>query len=424
MEKGTSRVHGYVTRLLDALVAEVMADHPAVLVVGPRASGKTTTARRHARSVIRLDRPAEASAVRADPDVALAEGPFPLLLDEWQVVPEVLGAVKRAVDDDPRPGRFIITGSSQADLTAPGWPGTGRVVRIPMFGLVEREIAGTTAGPSIIDRLAAGEGHGLPVPADVPDLRGYVAAALRGGFPEAALSGSERARSRWLGSYVDQVVTRDLAQVGQIRDPVRLRRYLHAVAANTAGVVVHKTLFDAAGIDRSTATRFDTLLQQVFVTDLVPAYSSNRLNRLVRLPKRYLVDPALMRPLLGVDERAALRDGDVLGRLIDTFVVAQLRADQAMSTLDPRLYHLRDTNGRHEVDLVIELVDGRVIAIEIKADAAPGADAARHLIWLEESLGDRFAAGVVFHTGPRRIPYTTTIVGLPIATLWAPPPGR
>ena len=127
----------------------------------------------------------------------------------------MFGAVKRAVDDDPRPGRFIITGSSQADLTAPGWPGTGRLVRIPMFGLVGRELAGSAAGLSIIDRLAAGEGLGLPVPADVPDLRGYVAAALRGGFTEAALSGSERARSRWLSSYVDQVVTRDLAQVAR-----------------------------------------------------------------------------------------------------------------------------------------------------------------------------------------------------------------
>ncbi len=204
-----------------------------------------------------------------------------------------------------------------------------------------------------------------------------------------------------------------------MRDPARLRRYLQAVAANTAGVVVHKTLFDAAGIDRMTGVRFDTLLEQVFVLDQVPAYSSNRLNRLVRLPKRYLIDPALMRPLLGVDERAVLRNGDLLGRVIDTFVMAQLRAELAMSDLDPRLHHLRDANGRHEVDLVIELADGRVIGIEIKADAAPGRDAARHLAWLEEALGSRFAAGVVFHTGPRPIAYSTSIVGLPISVLWS-----
>ncbi|MFZ0159525.1 MAG: AAA family ATPase [Kineosporiaceae bacterium] len=109
------------------LRAEVgLADHPAALIVGPRASGKTTTARRRARTVIRLDRPAEADAVRADPDAVLAAvGTDPVVIDEWQVVPEILGAIKRAVDDDPRPGRFVITGSPQADLTASGWPAIG-----------------------------------------------------------------------------------------------------------------------------------------------------------------------------------------------------------------------------------------------------------------------------------------------------------
>lgn len=410
----------YIPRLLDSVLDEVLADHPAVLIVGPRASGKTTTARRHAQTVIRLDRPAEAAAVRADPDAVLKSlGTDAVLIDEWQVVPEILGAVKRAVDDDPRPGRFVITGSSQADLTASGWPATGRVIRLPLVGLVERELAGDVESGSIIDRLAAGQGAEMPLPTAALDLRGYVAAALRGGFPEVARSASASARSRWLRSYVDQIVMRDAVQLGQVRDPARLRRYLQAVAANTAGVVVHKTLFDAAGIDRQTGVRFDSLLEQVFVLDQIPAYSSNRLNRLMRLPKRYLIDPALMRPLLGIDERAVLRDGDLLGRVIDTFVVSQLRAELAVSDLDPRLHHLRDTNGRREVDLVIELADGRVIGIEIKAEAAPGRDAARHLVWLQEALGNRFAAGVVFHTGPRPIPYSARIIGLPISALWS-----
>jgi len=113
-----------------------------------------------------------------------------------------------------------------------------------------------------------------------------------------------------------------------------------------------------------------------------------------------------------------LRDGDLLGRVIDSFVTAQLRAELPLSVLGPRLFHLRDANGRREINLIIELADGRVIAIEIKADAAPGPDAARHLAWLERALGDRFLAGIVFHTGPRRIPYSKTLVGLPICTLW------
>ena len=119
-------MESYRPRLLDEELAEVLTSHPAVLVVGPRACGKTTTTRRQCRSALRLDVPAQAAVVRADPDAALRDLPDPILIDEWQLAPDILGAVKRAVDDDPRPGRFVLTGSSQADLTATGWPATGR----------------------------------------------------------------------------------------------------------------------------------------------------------------------------------------------------------------------------------------------------------------------------------------------------------
>lgn len=409
----------YLARIVDPLLDEMVVDHPAVLLVGPRACGKTTTARRHTTGRLRLDRPAEAAAVRADPDAVLAAGPFPLLIDEWQVVPEVLGAVKRSVDDDPVPGRFVLTGSAQADLTAVGWPATGRVIRVPMYGLVEREFGGGAAGLPLLDRLVAAGLAGLSVPADPPDIRGYVARALRGGFPEAALAGSDRSRARWLASYLEQVVTRDVGLAGEVRDPVRLRRYLRAVAASTGGMPTMKTLTDAAGIKFSTAQAYDDLLEHLLITEQLPAWSTNRLNRLVRLPKRHLVDPALLGPLLGIEPRAVLRDGDLLGRLLDSFVVAQLRADCAVSTLpSPRLFHARDGNGRHEVDVIVELADGRVIAFEIKADAAPGADAGRHLRWLRDAAGERFVAGVVLHTGPRLVRYPDGILAVPICAFW------
>src|SRR6185437_1417225 len=139
----------YLPRLIDPLLGELLTDHPAVLVVGPRACGKTTTGRRHCRERLRLDRPAEAAVARADPDAALADGPFPLLVDEWQVVPAVLGAVKRAVDEGAAAGSFVLTGSSQADLTAAGWPATGLLIRVLMYARAEPE-------PGSIVRLRAG----------------------------------------------------------------------------------------------------------------------------------------------------------------------------------------------------------------------------------------------------------------------------
>ncbi|HVE47043.1 MAG TPA: DUF4143 domain-containing protein [Acidimicrobiales bacterium] len=387
--------------------------------MGPRAVGKTTTARRLAGSFVRLDRPAEAGVVRADPDAALADRPEPVVIDEWPLVPEVLGAVKRAVDDDPRPGRFVLTGSAGADLGAAGWPATGRVVRVPLWGLTVRELIGDPATAGFLDRMAAVDGEPVQLPAEVPDIRGYVEHALRGGFPEAALQEQPRLRRLWLDSWVDQVVARDVPLAGAGRDPVRLRRYLQAIAANSAGVVQHRTLYEAAGINRLTALAYDTVMETLFVTDRIPAWTSNRLVRLSRTAKRYLVDPALVGPLLGMDPRAVLRDIDVLGRLLDGFVVAQLRAELAVSAESPRLFHLRQENGRHEVDLLAERADGTVIAMEVKATASPSVRDAAHLVWLRDQLGDRFLRGIVLHTGPRPLRLAERVLALPICALWS-----
>lgn len=410
----------YAPRFADDILEQRLQHHPAILIVGPRACGKTTTAAQFAKSHILLDVPAQAAAMQADPDAALRELAEPILIDEWQVVPDVLGAVKRAVDRDPRPGRFIITGSVRGDIDVPTWPGTGRLLRIPMFGLTVSEIEGNAAATSRIDALARDGVDALEAVSPQPfDLRDYAERAVLGGFPEPVIRLPPSERRPWLESYIDQLLTRDAAAVAERRDPQLLRRYFEAHALHTATTTDQETLRAAAGVARATATAYEDLLRNLLVIDVVPAWWTNRQKRLLRAPKRYFVDSSLALAALRLDIAGVMRDGDILGRALETFVFAQIRAELIRSSTSPRLFHLRQEQGRHEVDVIIEYGGGRVFAFEIKATSAPGADDARHLVWLRDALGDRFIGGAVLHTGPRAFRLDDRIVAAPISCLWA-----
>jgi len=408
----------YVPRLAEAHLEQLFAGLPALSIVGIRATGKTTIARRLSRSVVQLDNPVEASAFEADADAALAALPEPVLLDEWQAVPGVLGAVKRAVDQGSGAGRFLLTGSVRAKFTGATWPGTGRVVNMHMYGLTVREIVGQLTGEPFLSRLAHADIDAFAAGADPPDLLGYIDLALRGGFPDAALDPSPDTRGAWLSGYLDQLLTRDLETLQENRDPHRLRLYFEALALNTAGIIQSKTLYDAAGIDHKTASAYERLLTNLLVLETLPAWSTNRISRMTRTGKRYLVDTSLVAAALDLDERAVLRNGDVLERMIDTFVLAQIRPEVALTSSRSRLYHLRTRDARHEIDLIAGLSGEDVVAVEIKSSSAPKRSDARHLEWLREQLGERFLAGAVLHTGPRPFRLAERIFALPICTLW------
>jgi predicted AAA+ superfamily ATPase len=287
-----------------------------------------------------------------------------------------------------------------------------------MYGLTQRELARQPTGPLFLDRLARADISQFQLPPGVPDLRDYIDHAVRSGFPEALLRLSGTARQAWLDSYLDQLLTHDAQGLLSLRDPARLRRYFEAVALHTAGLAEHQTLYTAAGIDRHTALAYDQLLMNLFVLDQLPAWTSNRLSRLIKTPKRYLVDPALVTAALRLDTAAILRDSDLLGRILDTFVMAQIRPEVEVSPLRPRLYHLRDMGGRREIDVVGEVGTG-VVGIEIKATAAPASDDAAHLTYLRDQLGERFLAGAVLHTGPALFALSDRVYALPVCTLWA-----
>lgn len=412
----------YRPRLADAYLSELMEEFPAVLITGARATGKTTTAAQRVAQVDRLDAPGGAATYRADPDAALRRAARPVLLDEWQEVPEVLAAVKRAVDRDQTPGQFLLTGSVRAELTNELWAGTGRIVRTEIFGVTERELAGrlNPEQPAFLYILARGALDNLVVPAAPPDIDEYLRLAVRGGFPEIAYrQRSDRARGVWLASYLDDLLTRDAAALDARKDPAKLRRYLHALALNIAGMPTDATLYQAANVDAKTAAGYEQLLENLYVLAQVPAWSSNRLSRLTKAGKRYLIDTGLAAAAANLTVTDVLADPGLTGRFFDAFAAAQLRPEVALMYPRPAAHHLRIEGGRREVDLVFDLGAGRIVAIEFKAGAAPGAEDAKHLFWLRDQLGADFLAGAVVHTGPGLFELGDRVYAVPLCAMWS-----
>ena len=383
--------------------------------------GKTTTALRHARAALRLDREAERGLVLDDPDAAIREGPFPLLIDEWQHAPDVLLAVKRAVDASlSPPGRYIITGSARNDLHLGQWPLTGRVLNTQLWPLTGRERFGDATSPSLFDRWDTDSRFTLPT--DAPDVLGYLDIALDGGFPGALAAAAAGARDDWMRTYVDVAVSRDLGEFssgnGRRRSPESLRRCLTAYALHTSGVVPETAMARAAGVDRRTLLGYHEMLTVLRLADDAPAWHSNRLKRLTSMPKRYLTDSGLAAWLMGADRESLKRDSDARGRIIDTYVAAQLRAEVEASAGRVQMFHMRTQGGEHKIDLIVEF-GRRLAAFEVKTSSAPGPRDARHIAWLRDRLPpDRFAGGVVFHTGPHRYRLGDEIEAVPIAGLW------
>lgn len=419
----------YIRRVIDDELDDLLLGLAAVAIEGPKAVGKTETARHRARTVRRLDDPAEASLVRAEPARALS-GPTPVLLDEWQRVPEVWDAVRRAVDDDPEPGRFILTGSAAPD-TPETHTGAGRIVRTRLrpMSLAERGLCTPTV--SLGDVLAGGrprlEGE------SAVGLDRYAEEIVASGFPAIRpLTG--RARRAQLDGYLARVVDRDFEEVGHaLRRPDALRRWMTAYAAASSTTATLEAIRDAATPGeadkpaRTTVLQYREALQRLWLLDPVSAWipTRNTFSRIAGPEKHQLADPALAARLLGVEvaglvegaEGAAVvpRDGTLLGHLFESLVTLSVKVYAQAAEAEVR--HLRTKGGRHEVDLVVVRPDGRVLALEVKLAGTVRDDDVKHLLWLRERLGDDLVDAAVITTGPAAYRRSDQIGVIPAALL-------
>ena len=419
----------YQRRVLDDELDSLLQVLPAIAIDGAKAVGKTSTVEMRVKSVIQLDSRQVREAAAADPESILIR-PRPVLIDEWQKVPEVWDVVRRAVDRDRAPGEFLLTGSATPQRGATAHSGAGRITRLRMRPLAfsERGIATPTVS---LEHLLTGTAGTVEGHTDVR-LTDYVAEIMASGFP--GLRGlPDRVLRGELDSYLHNAVDRDIPEQGlAVRRPAALLDWLRAYAAATASTASYTEILDAAtaGISdkpaRSTTIAYRDALQQLWLLDPLPAWApiGRDLARLGRTPTHHLADPGLAARLLGITHQALLdgvgtplgpQQGTTLRRFFESLVTLSVRvlAQRAEATVT----HLRTRNGDHEIDLMLTNPEGKVLAAEVKLGGTVSDHDLRHLKWLTSKYAELVIDRFVITTGPSAYRRPDGIVVLPLALL-------
>lgn len=408
-----SDADGYVRRIVDDEIDELFPHLPAIAIEGVRGSGKTTTAMRRAKTIFALDLPGQREILLSGSE-QLLNAERPVLIDEWQYVPECWDIVRRAVDGGAPPGSFLFTGSnSPAGLGTHTGAGRIVIVRMRPMSLAER-----FPEPSTVSLSALLSGAKPAITGSTErSLPAYVAEILRSGLPGLRALPDLALRSQ-LDSYLARIVDRDFRDLGKIvRNPAGLRRWMAAYAAATSTSASFEKIRDAATAGendkpaKTTVMPYRDVLERLWMIDPVHAWkpSRSRISRLSLPPKHQMADPAFAASLLNVNADALLSGVDIgppvhrnmtlLGSLFESLVTLSVKT--YAESANAYVGHLRTHGGSREVDLIVERRDGPVVAIEVKLKQTVDDNDVRHLKWLADQIGDELLDAVVVTTGPQ-----------------------
>lgn len=410
---------GMIPRTVTARLLDALAHRPVVLLHGPRQAGKSTlvaalAAGPHPATYVTLDDLATLASARRDPPGFVQSLPDAVVLDEIQRAPDVLLAIKREIDRDRRPGRFLLTGSANV-LLLPGLADTlvGRMEMHTLWPLSQGEIEGTR--DEFVDAVFA---DGALSFADSSEpWTSVLERIVRGGYPEVVTGGASARRQEWFGAYVTTILQREVREIANVEALIELPRLLTLVATRAGSVLNVSDLARGTGIALTTVRRYLALLETTFLVQTLRPWATNIGKRLVKAPKAFLADTGLMLYLLGVDRQRLEADPLVVGPALETFVAMELRKQISWSRTQPTLLHFRTAKG-HEVDFVLEARGGRVVGIEVKAAAMVNESDFRGLHKLAQAAGRRFHRGVLVYRGERRLPFGSKMDALPVSALW------
>ena len=403
-------------RRIEPRIAEALLDTPVVLLAGPRQAGKTTLVRHIAaqqglRYLTLYDGLTLLSA-REDP-VRMVRSLDRAVIAEIQRAPQLLLAIKKSVDEDRRPGRFLLTGSANlmalptvADSLA------GRMETLSLLPLSQSEMALRQA--NWIDQAFAGRILQASTPAVGEAL---VERVLRGGYPEAVARPAGRRRTTWARQYIDALIERDVRDIAHIDKLDQLPRFLRALA-HTAGQMCNYTQLGAqVGLDGKTALRYCGVFEQMYLLQRIDVWARNRLSRVVKTAKLQFLDAGLLASLLDLTAQEVAQDRTRFGNVLETFVFGELLKHSTTAQDDYRLMYYRDAD-KFEVDVVIENAAGQLVGVEVKAAATVKASDLRGLKKWAALAGPQFRLGVVLYDGTETLPLGDGLWAAPLSSLW------
>lgn len=415
-------MNNWLTRHSESTAKEILDFMPSLVIEGARQVGKSTLAQQLAATtdalMVNLDDEPTRTAAEEDPPGFVAQGQGRLMvIDEIQHLPSLTLAVKSAIDRDRHPGRFILTGSSSllrvrglADSLA------GRVGRLVLYGFSQGELAGRA--DDFATAMTQADQSQIPRTTTAWTRADYTQILAAGAYP-ATVGLTDRQRQRWLDDYLQGLVRRDLPELRRIVNPDRTFTLLRLLAANQAGETVKARLAQEADIPASTISSYLDLLSDVWLFATLPPWTPNLSHRETSRPKGLIIDSALAMRLsrLASGHLATIAYSQAFGALLEGFVAAELMRQRAWTATDFDLYHYRDRTGA-EVDLIMELSGGQVIAIEVKAATSYQSAQFKTLKVLRDKLGERLLTGIVLTCAPTGYRFGERLYGLPISALW------
>ena len=404
-------------RLIAPYLLEAMSDTPVVLLAGPRQAGKTTLVKQIAGSsgefrYLTLDDALTLLSAQQAP-VGMIRSLDRAVIDEIQRAPGLLLAIKKSVDEDRRPGRFLLTGSANlmalptvADSLA------GRMETLSLLPLSQSEISGQTA--NWLDRAFADH---LPQAGSSARDDDLVARVLRGGYPEALTRSTDRRRTIWARQYLAAMVERDVRDIANIDKLDQLPRFLRALAQMAGQMCNYSQLGGQVGIDNKTAAKYLGIFEQMYLLQRVDVWARNRLKRMVKMPKLQFIDAGLLATLLDLTAGETQKDKTRFGHVLETFVYSELLKHASTAEGDYQLLYYRDAD-QVEVDVVIENAAGQVVGVEVKSSATVKESDLRGLRKLAALAGADFKMGVLLYDGDETLPLGNNIWAAPLSTLW------